>query len=105
MKDGGGSALQVIIDKTKRVENMATEFEKLVSDVEKRVKVEIQQKQSLEQKMNKVNSHVLQIQAEVSSLESAMRTSEQESALKDDQIETLKEEIAHQSDISLSKVK
>ena len=49
--------------------------------------------------MNKVNSQVAQIQGEVSSLESALITSEQERAVKDDQIQTLREEIAHQSDM------
>ena len=80
--EGGGSAVQDIIDKTKRVENMATDVEKQVSDVEKRAKGEIQHKQSLEQQMNKVNSQVAQIQGEVSSLESALITSEQERAVK-----------------------
>merc|ERR1740128_1360167 len=46
--DGGGSAVQDIIDKTKRVENMASDVEKQVADVEKRIQGEIQQKQSLE---------------------------------------------------------
>merc|ERR1711892_94697 len=39
--EGGGSAVQDIIDKTTRIENMATDVEKQVGDVEKRVKGEI----------------------------------------------------------------
>merc|ERR1719249_390442 len=105
--DGGGSAIQDIMDKTKRIENMAGDVDKQVSDVDKRVKGEIQQKQSLEQQMNKVTAQVSQIQGEVASLESALVSSEQERAVKDDQIQTLKEEIAHQSDMisKLSKEK
>eukprot|EP00092_Neocalanus_flemingeri_P027869 GFUD01030253.1.p1 GENE.GFUD01030253.1~~GFUD01030253.1.p1 ORF type:complete len:1937 (+),score=535.41 GFUD01030253.1:453-5813(+) len=97
--DGGGSAVQDIIDKTIRIENMATDVEKQVADVEKRVKGEAQQKQTLDQQMNKVNSQVAQIQGEVSTLESALVASEQERSVKDDQITTLREEIAHQSDM------
>jgi len=105
--DGGGSAIQDIMDKTKRIENMAGDVDKQVSDVDKRVKGEIQQKQSLEQQMSKVTAQVSQIQGEVASLESSLVSSEQERAVKDDQIQTLKEEIAHQSDMisKLSKEK
>merc|ERR1711892_1305419 len=97
--DGGGSAVQDIIDKTKRVEGMATDVEKQVTDVEKRVKGEIQQKQNLEQQMSKVTAQVAQIQGEVSSLESALSTAESERSTKDEQIKTIKEEISHQADM------
>merc|ERR1711936_1358951 len=97
--DGGGSAVQDLIDKTKRVETMAGDIEKQVTDVEKRVQGEVQQKQNLEQQMNKVTSQVAQIQGEVANLENSLVTSEQERAVKDDQINTLKEEISHQSDM------
>merc|ERR1712123_158917 len=97
--DGGGSAVQDIIDKTKRVENMALDVEKQASDVEKRIKGEVQQKQTLEQQMSKVTSQVSQIQGEVSTLESSLVTAEKERSMKDDQINTLKEEIGHQADM------
>lgn len=84
--DGGGSAVQDLVDKTKRTEGMAADIEKQVSSVEKRVDVEIQQKQQLEQQMNKVTSQVSQIEGEVRSLESALTASEEERALKDEQI-------------------
>merc|ERR1711933_303713 len=103
--EGGGSAVQDVIDKTKRIENMATDVEKQVSDVEKRVKGESQQKQSLEQQMQKVNSQVSQIQGEVASLESTLVNAEQERAVKDEQIHTLKEEVAHQADMISKLVK
>merc|ERR1719268_783984 len=103
--DGGGSAIQDIMDKTKRIENMAGDVDKQVSDVDKRVKGEIQQKQSLEQQMSKVTAQVSQIQGEVASLESSLVSSEQERAVKDDQIQTLKEEISHQADMVAKLVK
>merc|ERR1712212_888815 len=103
--EGGGSAVQDIIDKTKRIENMATDVEKQVSDVEKRVKGEVQQKQSLEQQMSKVTSQVSQIQGEVASLEASLVNAEQERAVKDEQIHTLKEEVAHQADMIAKLVK
>merc|ERR1711892_1258560 len=105
--DGGGSAVQDIIDKTKRVEGMATDVENQVTAVEKRVKGEIQQKQNLEQQMSKVTAQVAQIQGEVSSLESALSTAESERSTKDEQIKTIKEEIQAMEDKCnhLSKVK
>merc|ERR1719234_2058877 len=103
--DGGGSAVQDVMDKTKRIENMATDVEKQVTDVEKRVKGESQQKQSLEQQMQKVNSQVSQIQGEVASLEASLVNAEQERAVKDEQIHTLKEEVAHQADMIAKLVK
>ena len=103
--DGGGSAVQDLVDKTKRTEGMAADIEKQVSSVEKRVDVEIQQKQQLEQQMNKVTSQVSQIEGEVRSLESALTASEEERALKDEQIKTIKEEIAHQADMVAKLIK
>merc|ERR1711933_633833 len=101
----GGSAVQDIIDKTTRIEGQAADVEKQVSDVEKRVKGESQQKQSLEQQMQKVNSQASQIQGEVASLESTLGNAEQERAVKDEQIHTLKEEVAHQADMISKLVK
>merc|ERR1719402_988747 len=103
--EGGGSAVQDVMDKTKRIENMATDVEKQVSDVEKRVKGESQQKQQLEQQMSKVTSQVSQIQGEVASLEASLVNAEQERAVKDEQIHTLKEEVAHQADMIAKLVK
>merc|ERR1712055_953094 len=103
--EGGGSAVQDVMDKTKRIENMATDVEEQVSDVEKRVKGESQQKQQLEQQMSKVTSQVSQIQGEVASLEASLVNAEQERAVKDEQIHTLKEEVAHQADMIAKLVK
>merc|ERR1712198_761857 len=103
----GGSAVQDIIDKTTRIENMANDVQKQVQDVQKRIKGEQDQKQNIEQQMMKVNSQISQLQGEVSNMEKSLEAAEQEKGAKDDQIRTLKDEISHQSDMltKLSKEK
>merc|ERR1712079_503252 len=51
----GGSAVQEIIDKTVRIENMS-------QDVKKRIKSETEQKNALDQQMAKTNSAVAQLE-------------------------------------------
>merc|ERR1712227_959339 len=97
--DGGANIVQDMIDKTKRVENQAADVEKQISDLEKRVKNEQQVKQNLEQQMQKITSQVAQIQGEVANLERAMNNSIKEREVKDQQIQALREEIAHQADM------
>ena len=46
--NGGGSAVQDIIDKTNRVENITTDIEKQVACIEKRIEGEIEHKQTLQ---------------------------------------------------------
>merc|ERR1719225_2179940 len=95
----GGSAVQDIIDKTVRIENMTSEVKKELEDVKKRIKSEKDQKNSLEQQMSKTNAAVGQLESEVSNLEGALASSEQDRANKDDQIRTLKDEVAHQTEM------
>ena len=95
----GGSAVQDIIDKTTRIEGMAADVQKQVADVNKRIKGEQEQKQSIEQQMMKVDSQTTQLQGEVSNIEKALTSAETERSQKDDQIHTLKDEIAHQSEM------
>jgi len=95
----GGNAVQDIIDKTTRIENMAADVQKQVADVEKRIKGEIEQKQNIEQAMLKVEAQVGQLHGEVGKLERDLGTAEQERSDKDDQIRTLKDEIAHQTEM------
>merc|ERR1719290_343948 len=52
----GGSAVQDIIDKTLRIEGMATEVQKSLEDVNKRIKGEKEQKNQLEAQFGKINS-------------------------------------------------
>merc|ERR1719278_1711134 len=95
----GGSAVQDIIDKTVRIENMTSEVKKELEDVKKRIKSEKDQKNSLEQQMSKTNAAVSQLENEVSNLDGVLSSSEQDRANKDDQIRTLKDEVAHQTEM------
>merc|ERR1712180_30942 len=70
----GGSAVQDIIDKTTRIENMANDVQKQVQDVQKRIKGEQDQKQNIEQQMMKVNSQISQLQGEISNMEKSHQT-------------------------------
>merc|ERR1712170_58703 len=97
--DGGANVVQDMIDKTKRIDSMAADVEKQISDLEKRVKNETQLKKNLEQQMQAITSQVAQIQGDVNSLERAVENSIKEREVKDDQIKSLKEEIAHQADM------
>ena len=91
----GGSAVQDIIDKTVRIENQASDVQKELDDTLKRVKGEKDVKSGLEQQFAKNNSAVSILEAEIGTL----RTFEQDHADRDDQIRTLKEEIAHQGEM------
>ncbi|QQP57410.1 Myosin heavy chain 1 [Caligus rogercresseyi] len=95
----GGSAVQDIIDKTNRIEAMAADVQKQLSDVQARVKAEKAQKESIEQGQSKVNQEINTLGNEIQNLESSLTSSEQDRADKDDQIRTLKEEIEHQNDM------
>merc|ERR1712042_422562 len=95
----GGSAVQEIIDKTTRVEAMAADVKKSLDEVTARVKGEKEQKKALEMQMQKTNATVAQLEGEITTLEGVLASAEQDRADKDDQIRTLKDEIAHQSDM------
>jgi len=95
----GGSAVQDIIDKTNRVEAMAADVQKSLSDVLARIKGEEDQKVSLNQQMEKTNATVEALGLEVENLEGVLTSAQQDKADKDEQIRTLKDEIAHQSEM------
>ena len=95
----GGSAVQDIIDKTCRVEAMATDVQKSLAEVQARIKGEQDQKKSLEQQMEKTNSTVTMLEEEIQKLEESLGSNEQDRADKDEQIRTLKDEICHQSEM------
>merc|ERR1719193_832153 len=95
----GGSAVQDIIDKTTRVEAMAADVKKSLDEVTARVKGEKEQKKALEMQMQKTNATVAQLEGEITTLEGVLASAEQDRADKDDQIRTLKDEIAHQADM------
>merc|ERR1712142_573039 len=95
----GGSAVQDIIDKTNRVEAMAADVQKSLSDVLARIKGEEDQKVALNQQMEKTNATVEALGLEVENLEGVLTSAQQDKADKDEQIRTLKVEIAHQSEM------
>jgi len=95
----GGSAVQDIIDKTTRVENMAADVQKQLDDVNNRIAMEKQQKDALGQGQGKINSQKAQLAEEIKNLEAKMASAEQDRADKDDQIKALKEEIEHQAEM------
>merc|ERR1712088_869570 len=70
----GGSAVQDIIDKTNRVEAMKNDLQKQVDDMNRRVKAE-------------------------KDLETNLTNNEDDKTTKDNQIRTLREELAHQEDM------
>merc|ERR1712226_1137345 len=95
----GGSAVQDIIDKAQRIENQAADGQKDLEQVNARIKGEKATKVQLEGTMAKTNATVIQLEGEVAVAEGALAKSEQDRADKDDQIRTLKDEIAHQGDM------
>merc|ERR1712142_109081 len=95
----GGSAVQEIIDKTTRIEGQAAEVQNELTGVQNRIKGEKQQKLALEGQIAKINSTVAQMEGEVKTQEGVLAGAEQDRADEDDQIKTLKDEIAHQSDM------
>merc|ERR1711915_22917 len=71
-----------------------------LTGVQNRIKGEKQQKLALEGQIAKINSTVSQMEGEVKTQEGVLAGAEQDRADKDDQIKTLKDEIAHQSDMT-----
>merc|ERR1719410_2118661 len=95
----GGSAVQDIIDKTTRIEGQAADVQKELDGVNDRIKGEKAQKVALEGQIQKINATVAQIEGEIQTQEGVLCAAEQDRANKDDQINTLKDEIAHQGDM------
>merc|ERR1712172_295609 len=95
----GGSAVQDMIDKAVRIENQAADVQKDLDQTNARIKNEKAQKVALEGTMAKTNATVAQLESEVATQEGHLSKAEQDRADKDDQIRTLKDEIAHQGDM------
>merc|ERR1719431_1006795 len=95
----GGSAVQDIIDKTTRVEAMAADVQQELGGVNSRIKGEQTQMQALQASKAKTDATVAALEEDVKTAEEALGTAEQDRADKDDQIKTMKDEIAHQGDM------
>merc|ERR1719394_218749 len=90
----GGSAVQDIIDKTNRVEAMAADVQKQLDEVNNRIKGEKQQMDSIGQQVSKINTQKAALAQDIKDKEAALQSGEQDRADKDDQIRTMKDEIA-----------
>merc|ERR1711953_1146398 len=95
----GGSAVQEIIDKTNRIEAMKNDVEKQVDDLNNRIRAEEDQKTALMGQQSKVKSEAERMQAEIKELEVSFENCEEDKISKDSQIQTLREELAHQEDM------
>merc|ERR1719225_412805 len=95
----GGSMVQDIIDKTNRMESQKNDVQKQLDDVNKRVKGEEDLINSIGQAGVKVTSDADRFREEIKNLESDCEKAEDDKNTKDNQIRTLREEIAHQEEL------
>merc|ERR1719178_357163 len=95
----GGSAVQDIIDKTNRIEAMASDLKKQLDETNARIRGEEDAIASLDAQSNKVRGDADKLTASIKTLESGLEAAEEDKTTKDNQIRTLKEEIAHQEDM------
>merc|ERR1712077_171695 len=95
----GGSAVQDIIDKTNRVEAMKNDLQKQVDDMNRRVKAEEDLKDSIIAQQGKVHQDAAKLRDEIKDLETNLTNNEDDKTTKDNQIRTLREELAHQEDM------
>merc|ERR1719150_2089205 len=95
----GGSAVQEIVDKTNRIEAMKNDIQKQLDETNGRIRGEEDAIASLESQCGKVKSDADRLHGEVKTLEATMESCEEDKMTKDNQIRTLKEEIAHQEDL------
>merc|ERR1712226_1651750 len=95
----GGSAVQDIINKTERIEAAKNEVEKAVNDTNKRVKAEEDLINGINQAGVKVTADAARLRDTIKTLEAPCEKCEEDKSTKDNQIHTLREEIAHQEEL------
>merc|ERR1712106_759424 len=95
----GGSAVQDIIDKTNRLEGQKNDLQKQVDDTKLRVKNEEDLINGINRAGIKVSADANRLREEIKTLESGCEKAEEDKSTKDNQIRTLKEEIAHQEEL------
>merc|ERR1712032_1493164 len=95
----GGSAVQDIINKTERLEAAKGEVEKQVNDTNKRIKGEEELINGIEQSGVKVTADANRLRDTIKTLEANCEKCEEDKSTKDNQIHTLREEIAHQEEL------
>merc|ERR1712042_386348 len=95
----GGSAVQDIIDKTNRLEGQKNDLQKQVDETKKRVKNEEDLINGINQAGIKVSADANRLREEIKTLECECEKAEDDKSTKDNQIRTLREEIAHQEEL------
>lgn len=95
----GGSAVQDIVDKTNRIEAMKNDLQKQLDDTMGRIKNEEETKAQMSSQGLKVRSEAEKLRGDIKMLEAKMESCEDDKVTKDNQIRTLKEEIAHQEEL------
>merc|ERR1711936_1016021 len=95
----GGSAVQDIIDKTNRIEAQKNDLQKQMDETQARIRAEEDQIASLGAQSGKVKADADKLAGDVKTLESTLEATEEDKMTKDNQIRTLKEEIAHQEEM------
>merc|ERR1711992_91111 len=95
----GGSAVQDIIDKTNRIEGMKNDLQKQLDETNARIRAEEEQISSIDAQSSKVRSDGDKLKGDIKTLESSLEANEEDKNTKDNQIRTLKEEMAHQEDM------
>merc|ERR1711936_379048 len=97
--ESGGSAIQDIVDKTNALESQKNQLQKQVDDLNNRIRAEEDQKTALMGQQSKVKSEAERMQAEIKELEVSFENCEEDKISKDSQIQTLREELAHEEDM------
>merc|ERR1719158_2631223 len=95
----GGSMVQDIIDKTNRMEAQKNDVQKQLDDVNKRVKGEEDLINNINQAGIRGNLDANRFREEIKNLECDCEKNEEDKMTKDNQIRTLREEIAHQEEL------
>merc|ERR1719273_2184307 len=78
---------------------MKNDLQKQMDETQARIRAEEDLIASLDAQANKVKADADKLQGDVKTLESTLEATEEDKMTKDNQIRTLKEEIAHQEDM------
>ena len=97
--NSGDSAVQDIIDKTNRMENVRNDLQKQVNETEKRVENEESMIDGINKSAEKVTADSNKLMDEIKALENDCEMAEEDKSTKDNQIKTLNDEIAHQEEM------
>merc|ERR1712212_429558 len=95
----GGSMVQDIIDKTNRMEGQKNDLQKQVDETKLRVKNEEDLINGINQAGVKVSADASRLREDIKTLEAECEKAEEDKSTKDNQIRTLREEIAHQEEL------